>query len=181
MTGSVCDNTSVGVIIRDGAGRVLLIRRARPPIGLAPVAGHIDGHGDAPAAARAEVAEEIGLRVTSLSPRIHRWRPNRCRRRTGPQGAGHLWTVFDAAATGTLRPDPAEAGAADWYTRGDVQRLAERTAAAARGALGGQGFAADPGLEPVWVAFLAEFGLVRLGEDDLAAAGRLSQVPAGPG
>jgi 8-oxo-dGTP pyrophosphatase MutT (NUDIX family) len=62
----VCDNTSVGVIITNESGEYLMFDRNTFPPGTAPAAGHIDDHGSAEDAARAEVHEELGLHVVSL-------------------------------------------------------------------------------------------------------------------
>ena len=64
-----CCGTSVGVLVlNQGADRLLMITRATAPAGIAPVAGHaLDEHASYAAAARAEVAEEVGLQVTALN------------------------------------------------------------------------------------------------------------------
>jgi hypothetical protein len=62
-----CDNTSVGIVITDHQSRYLMFDRATFPPGTAPAAGHIDDHGTAEDAARAEVEEELGLTVTGLT------------------------------------------------------------------------------------------------------------------
>lgn len=153
---AVCDNTSVGVIITDDQGRLLMLQRVKPPAGIAPVAGHIDGHGSPEAAAYAEVAEEVGLTVTSLTLLVPRYgRGNVCRRQHGPEGPGHWWTIFRASVTGDITPGVEEVRNVRWYTPEEVQRLAYRTAAYACGDITPAAFEADPGLEPVWVHFLA--------------------------
>ena len=128
MTEEDCDNYSVGVIITDHDERLLLLTRATPPFGRAPVAGHQDQHGSADAAARAEVHEETGLTVTRLAVAIPRhWRDNVCRRRPGPRGIGHTWTIFSAEVTGTVNVDPLTALDSAWYTRTQLQHLTDRT------------------------------------------------------
>jgi NUDIX domain len=59
-----CDNTSVGVVIRDAEGRFALLKRAKFPVGIAPAAGHIDDHGSPEQAALDEVREELGIVLT---------------------------------------------------------------------------------------------------------------------
>ncbi len=169
-----CDNKSVGVLITDDQVRYLLIQRVRPPVGIAPVAGHIDQFGAADVAAIAEVAEEVGLTVTDLTPLTGRWRSNICRRQHGPWGPGHDWSIYHAEVTGTVTTDPAETTNPVWYTRQQLQQLAERTAAYAAGALPTDEWTAAPGIEPVWVDFLAELGIVDLPAADLAAVNRLA-------
>ena len=59
-----CDNKSVGVIIQNPEGEVALLRRAKFPVGMAPVAGHVDEHGSPEQAAIDEAAEEVGLHIS---------------------------------------------------------------------------------------------------------------------
>ncbi|MET9713375.1 NUDIX domain-containing protein, partial [Nocardiopsis alba] len=61
-----CCKTSVGVVtFSSDRSQMLMIRRGTAPAGIAPVAGHaLDEHASYEAAAREEVAEEIGLTVT---------------------------------------------------------------------------------------------------------------------
>ena len=55
-----CDNTSVGMIVRNDKDELLLIERKNEPYGFAPPAGHVDDHGSFEDAARAELEEEVG-------------------------------------------------------------------------------------------------------------------------
>lgn len=99
------------MLITDPDARLLVIERATAPVGIAPPAGYVfDAHPNYLAAARAEVAEELGLTVTTLTKLpVGGWRPNRCRRLPGPAGVGHFWQLYRAIADGTLRPSPREA------------------------------------------------------------------------
>ncbi|MDI6098186.1 NUDIX hydrolase [Actinoplanes sp. NEAU-A12] len=162
-----CDNTSVGVLITNREGQHLLFARNTPPVGIAPAAGHVDEHGSPEQAARTEVAEELGLTVTTLIPLAQQWRTNICRRQHGPHGPGHHWTVYRAEVTGTITASPREARNPRWYTTTELQYLAERTADRARGRISVAEFAANPGLEPVWVGFLYHAGLITLSLRDL--------------
>lgn len=164
-----CDNASAGVLIRRD-GRYLTLTRVRPPAGVAPVAGHIDEHGNPMAAARAEVAEEVGLTVVALARVITgRWRTNVCRRHPGPLGLGHKWTVYLAEVTGDLNPDEREARDLAWYSPAQLQILADHTTRYAQGHLSEEAFTARPGLEPVWAEFLAELHIIDLRPAELAA------------
>ena len=169
MNGKICDNASVGVMIRRDR-RWLFFERAAFPAGIAPCAGHVfDEHESYLDAACAEVREELGLTVGALySTGVGGWRPNRCRRDPGPQGTGHMWLVYTAEVSGDLQPSPRETRSVRWLEEQDMQALAGRTAAYARGEVSEPLFAAAPGIEPVWVAFLVELGLISMRASTLA-------------
>lgn len=171
-----CDNASVGVLITDNNDRWLMLERATFPPGIAPAAGHVfDDHTGYEQAARAEVAEELGLTVTALEllP-VGGWRPNACRRRPGPRGVGHQWQIYQATVTGNLNPSRRETRGTRWATRRELQVLADRTAAYARNEFPAADFERAPGIEPVWVRFLAELGLIRTSSADLDNIDRLT-------
>jgi 8-oxo-dGTP pyrophosphatase MutT (NUDIX family) len=161
-----CDHAAVGVLISSPAG-LLVFERVRPPAGIAPVAGHVDQHGGPEQAARAEVGEEVGLTVTSLLPLTTAWRPNRCRR-PATDRVGHYWSVYRAEVSGQIRPSAQEVRVPRWLHQDQLQQHALRTAAYAEGRLSEAQFAAEPGLEPMWVRFLHELELVRLPDDALS-------------
>jgi 8-oxo-dGTP pyrophosphatase MutT (NUDIX family) len=157
-----CDNTSVGVIIKDNKGRVALLKRARFPVGIAPPAGHIDTHGTPEQAAIAEVAEELGLYITAgnLQKTIIQKRrvSNQCRRVGGDH---HNWWVYEANKfEGRLNPDPDETKGAAWYDPAQLQELANRTTSFQAGHIGQSAWEASPGLEEIWLSFLTELGYV---------------------
>ncbi len=172
-----CCKTSVGVLIPSAdRTEMLMIRRGTAPAGIAPVAGHaLDEHADYAAAAREEVAEEIGLTVTELTPLVPGgFHPGRCRR----QGStGHTWELFEAAVTGTLDASEREVADVAWYPIADLQALAERTAAWASGRLTTEAFTSDPGLEPVWCHWMAELGYIELPAGDLDAIEAVAATP----
>jgi 8-oxo-dGTP pyrophosphatase MutT (NUDIX family) len=176
-----CDHRSVGVILTREDGRMLLIRRALPPIGIAPVAGHLDEHGDDLAAATAEVREEVGLSVGALALVAEGWRPNLCRRPiTSGRRPGHQWTVYRGEATGTLIADPRETRVARWVTRGQVATLAARTIAYAHGYVTDARYQASPGLEAVWLQWLLAADLLDpVAAHDIRAVDRVAQQPIG--
>lgn len=176
-----CDNASVGILIKRSAGgrdEWLMIELAKPPAGIAPVAGHVfDDHKSYEAAAVAEVREEIGLRVVSLvDTGIGGWRDNRCQREPGPRGTGHDWRIYLADVTGDLALSADEAAAGGWLRTGAVAHLAARTATYAIGDLSRPFWNAAPGLEPVWCGFLAQLGLFTLAPRDLAAIEHLANT-----
>ena len=151
----MCDNTSVGVVLRNPAGAYALLTRALPPVGIAPAAGHVDEHGTALDAAVAELREELGVRA-----RPHQLQPtavaalrldNTCRR---PGGSHHCWWVYTAEFDVTLHPDARETRGAAWYTPAELADLAARTRRWQAGAITDTAWTARPGLEPVWCDLL---------------------------
>lgn len=96
---NLCPGKSVGAIIRDQKGGVLVLYRKKRPIGLALPAGHID-EGEEPAQAmQREVYEETGLEVKRYREMLHRTFPNICSR-TDAKGLsynGHEWWVYEVA------------------------------------------------------------------------------------
>lgn len=172
-----CCNTSVGIVITDPDNRLLMITRA-DGTGIAPVAGHaLDSHPSWRAAAIAEVREETDLTVVDLTDTgVGGWRPNRCGRADpGLRGPGHDWRIYRATVTGCLAPDPRETRGASWYTPAEVQWHADRTIGYGTGAIAGDDWDAIPGLEAVWIEWLADIGMVTASRSDLAIADRLTR------
>lgn len=175
-----CDHKSVGVIIADHAGRLLLLTRAKPPAGRAPVAGHVDGHGDFARAAGDETMEEAGLIVDRLDLLDSGRLPNICRRPpAGPVHDGHDWRIYRAEVTGAPAFNADETRGGDWYTPGELQRLAGRTVLWGAGEISPVDFAIDPGLEPVWVYWFARLGYLTMTGAELTAMREIyTQPPA---
>ncbi|KAB7835509.1 NUDIX hydrolase [Streptomyces mobaraensis] len=169
-----CDNTSVGIIITDRQGRYLMFERATFPPGTAPAAGHIDDHGTAEDAGRAEVEEELGLTVIGLTRITGGWRDNPCRRLPGARGPGHDWTIYQATVTGDLAPSARETKNVRWIAPDALQELADRTVAYARGRITAAEFEAAPGIEPVWMQWLTSIAAIHISPDDLLWADELS-------
>lgn len=174
----ICDRKVVGALIRNTNGEYLMFRRGTPPVGIAPVAGHVDDHGGYEAAARAEVSEEVGLAVVSLRPAMTAQRANACRRDPGALPHGHHWEIFTADVDGELAPSAREvAGEPMWLGPDALQQIADRTVAYAHGQMPDEDFAADPGLEPVWVGLLAALGTVHVGAEDREAVDLIARRP----
>jgi ADP-ribose pyrophosphatase YjhB (NUDIX family) len=176
-----CDNASVGVLAErtDGNGRPrwLFIWRNTFPFDVAPVAGHVfDEHEHYVDAARSELKEEAGLEVTEVhwTP-AGGWRPNRCKRDPGAEGTGHHWEVYIAylgTSVPELKPSEREVRQARWLSRAQVQLLANRTLLYAEGRVGDSDWRESPGIEPVWVGFLADLDVIRM------PAGKLELIAA---
>ncbi len=109
----------VGGVAIDQQGRLLLVRRGRPPAAgrWSLPGGRVEpGESEAAALAR-EVLEETGL-VVDIGPLVGRadW----------PAGAGVLYAIADYAVRpigGTLAAGD-DAAAARWFTRADLDGLA---------------------------------------------------------
>lgn len=173
-----CCGTSVGAIIRDEEGALLMVERGWYPTGIAPVAGHVlDAHQDAAAALAAEVAEEVGLTVTSHRVLWQGWLPNLCASPPAQPIPGHHWTLVEATATGTLAPADDETRGAAWYPQAEVRALAARTLAYARGQITAAEWETRPGLEPVWCHLLTTAGLLSLTGAEVALVRRLYTTP----
>ena len=156
---AICDNKSVGVIIRNTQNKVLLIDRARFPFGLAAPAGHIDEHGSEAQTAIQEVFEEVGLMLPLVGLRkviSSRRIENTCRRLGGDY---HDWTVFMAdGITGTPVSNNDEIINSNWYSPRELQVLADKSVSF-------KGIQIEKGqqlLEPIWLGFLSELGIVAI-------------------
>ena len=158
-----CDNRSVGVVLWNERGELALLKRGRFPVGMAPAAGHIDTHGSPEQAGIDELQEELGVSVAIgglVRTAIHERRAaNVCRRMGGDY---HVWNIYEAhAASAELSPDPDETKGAAWYDKTAVQALADRTRLYRHGNIDAEDWIVRPGLEEVWVDFLAELGYVQ--------------------
>ena len=96
----VCDNTSVGQIIRDGE-KIVVIERANYPEAFALPAGHVDGDPNFYDAMVREIKEEAGLEVGENKLVFEEDINNPCKREGG---SFHDWEVFEASVwSGDLR------------------------------------------------------------------------------
>lgn len=151
-----CDHTSVGILVfRDG--KLLIIDRKRPPLGLAAPAGHVDKHGNPDdseisqfeTAARNELEEEAGLQATSLTLIGEGRKENPCRR---PDGTWHYWRIYRTEALGELKPSTEETRGHFWCTRDQMADLLKgKSITMSRG---------EAGLEPVWHDWFTELDIL---------------------
>jgi ADP-ribose pyrophosphatase YjhB (NUDIX family) len=159
VSGSIpsCDHTSVGVLAWR-SGRLLLIERRKPPVGIAPPAGHVDQHGSFEAAAAAELFEETGLhsgRFDLLKSAAYR---NPCRR---PGGDWHHWRIYEATDLwGELHPSPSETKGARWYDLNEIVILHDRTRLFQRGSISLSDWEKSPGIEPIWADIFDELRML---------------------
>lgn len=116
----------VGAVIRDGAGRIVVVRRGRPPsAGLWSIpGGRVEGRETLADALRREVLEETRLEVEvgEVAGRIELAADD-----GGPSPAGVRYAVTDFYATPLDPASPLIAGddalEARWVTRRDLERL----------------------------------------------------------
>lgn len=145
-----CNNTSVGILVIRGF-RLLLIERRKPPYGWAPPAGHVDDGETYEQAVKRELAEEVGLRASSVALLLSKRYQNKCRRLGGDY---HNWQVFQAWPKGTLTLSEQETRAARWVTRYELAHLTEIGIDHMACGDGPEEWRRRPGLEPVWIDIL---------------------------
>lgn len=156
----ICDNLSVGIVIRNKSGLYALLERRKFPVGFAPVAGHIDNHGSAEQAALDEAQEELGINLTpdNLQKTVidTKRKNNQCVREGGSY---HIWTVFESTIPHqALQPDVNETKGGRWFHPDELQALADRTRAYLRSEISESDWQKSPGLEHVWLDHLTELG-----------------------
>jgi ADP-ribose pyrophosphatase YjhB (NUDIX family) len=174
-----CCGTSVGILIENEAGGLLMVTRGWWPRGTAPVAGHVrDSHTSVAAALVAEVQEEVGLTVTGSSLIWQGRLPNLCASLPALPEAGHDWAVAVATAEGEIRPAPGETKGARFYDPEEVHALAEVTLSHYR-AGGAAAAQPDASLEAVWLRLLHETERLELSRADLAVAASAYTTPPG--
>jgi ADP-ribose pyrophosphatase YjhB (NUDIX family) len=150
-----CDHTSVGMIVRK-EDKTLLIERMKYPFGFAPPAGHVDGDSSFELAAKRELTEEVGLTAAKLKLVFEGRKDNVCRR---PDGSWHYWKIYEVEVRGEVKRSEDETKRAGWYTRQEIEELAERTMKYLRGEVSEDEWQKNPGLEVFWYEFGKEFEL----------------------
>jgi len=150
-----CDNTSVGMIVRE-EGNLLLIERGRFPFGYAPPAGHLDGNSYEDAARR-ELEEEVGLQASEIKLIAQGRKENMCRR---DGGSHHDWKIYEVQVSGELDFSPDEVKQGRFYTIEEIKTFSERTHAFLSGSITDEDWQSDPGLEPVWDDWFRELKII---------------------
>ncbi|MBZ0171473.1 MAG: NUDIX domain-containing protein, partial [Phycisphaerales bacterium] len=97
----------------DPGGRVYLQRRAlskdcSPGLWDTSASGHVLAGEDYDACARREITEELGLTGFDLSPCLFKLPAH-------PDTGNEFVCVYRVTTAATIRPDPAEISAGDWY------------------------------------------------------------------
>ena len=131
-------HVSVGAVIRDKEGKILLVDRAIFPPGLAGIAGHLDEGEKPEEAITREIGEEANLAVKKLRLLLHNfvdW--NECSRGV----KGHEWYVFEAECAGTPEKNDRESKSIGYYSVEELKKIEEK-------------------IEPVWKHFLKELEII---------------------
>ncbi|MDP3954580.1 MAG: NUDIX hydrolase [bacterium] len=119
----ICDNTSVGMIIKNGDDMAIIFRKNYPEAYALP-AGHVDGDNPWNVGLKREVREEVGLDVTQDKVVFKKDIDNPCKRENGSH---HSWEVSEAISwTGELKAGY-DAKEARWRNLEKVKELARRT------------------------------------------------------
>src|SRR3989344_5668473 len=118
----ICDNKSVGQIIRNN-GEILLIERFNYPQAYALPAGHLDGDNFELAAAR-ETKEEVGIFIEKNKKIWEGTMANQCKREGG---SSHSWAIFEAEKWVGHVASGSDAKKAFWSTADQLKKIASRT------------------------------------------------------
>lgn len=152
----VCDNKSVGMLIRRD-DEILLIERKKPPFGFAPPAGHVDDKGSFKRAAREEVEEEVGLTPREIKLIAEGRKENPCRREGG---TWHYWKIYQVETDGELKRSEDETKQAGWFSVDQIKSLVQRTEKYLAGKILEEEWQKSPGIEPVWREWFKELGIL---------------------
>lgn len=153
---NICDHKSVGMIVY-GGDDILLIERKKQPFGFAPPAGHIDGDRTFEESAIRELREEVGLTAINLKLLIKGRKENHCRRE---DGTWHYWEIYEVEATNEVERSKDETKQANWFSKDQITKLAERTREYLSGKIPENEWENNPGLEPVWLEWFEELKII---------------------
>lgn len=152
-----CDNTSVGMIVKQ-EDKILLIERKKFPWGFAIPAGHVDDDKNFETAAIRELKEEVGLDAQKLELIVEGRKENQCRR---PGGDWHYWKIYQVdTQEGELSRSLDETKQANFYSIDDIKKLAEKTELYKRAEISDEDWEKNPGLEPVMCEHFKEIGII---------------------
>jgi len=152
----VCDNKSVGMIIKRGKD-ILLIERKKPPFGFAPPAGHVDDKGSFANAAREEVKEEVGLNSGEIRLIAEGRKENHCRRECG---TWHYWKIYQVEADGEIERSKIETKHVGWFSIDLIKSLALKTEKYLAGEISEKEWQQSPGIEPVWLEWFRKLTII---------------------
>lgn len=152
----VCDNKSVGMLIRRD-DKILLIERKKPPFGFAPPAGHVDNKGSFDNAAKEEIKEEVGLTPKEIKLIAEGRKENPCRREGG---TWHYWKIYQVETDGELKRSEDETKQAGWFSIDQIKSLAQKTEKYLAGEIPEEEWQQSPGIEPVWLEWFRELNII---------------------
>ena len=135
---------SVGAIIKNKEGKILLVDRKNPPFGFAGLAGHIDEGEEPDRAIRAivrEVLEESGFIVTNpkLMENAAEMINNMCKHGIDV----HCWFLFECECSGMPRKEEGGAHSIGWVSPAEIQQLSNENK-----------------LEPVWEFWFKRYKII---------------------
>lgn len=114
-------HTSVGIIIKDDTGKILMIDRAVSPYGWACPAGHVDKGETPKQAAIRETREEVNVGIKELKL-LHEEYVNWSECVKGVKG--HHWYVYKATDwTGQEKGDEYETKDIGWFSPEEIKNL----------------------------------------------------------
>lgn len=118
---------SVGAIIKNNKGEILMIDRLKTPFGWACPAGHIDEDEEPEEALLREVKEETGLNIKSFNEiDINYTRDDYtdCPQEPCSRGINfHMWFIYDVVAEGELIFKADEVKAIKWCSIEEIKHL----------------------------------------------------------
>lgn len=150
----ICDNKSVGMILKNSEGKYLVILRKTSPKVYACPASHVDVHGGSVEIAKEELPKEAGISDVKLSLVLQKDYPNPCSR----GGKHHLWSVFEGIYDGPI--SDSDAGKVSWKTAEEIKELSERTEMHREGKISQDDYEKDPGFEDVWINIFRDLNIL---------------------
>ncbi len=133
--------------------KLLLIERAKFPFGFAIPAGHVDGDPSYEESARRELQEEVGLDTKELTLIAEGRKENPCRRE---DGSWHYWKIYQMVTKGGVDRSKDETKQAGWYSKEQIQALANKTEKYNSKEISEEEWTKDPGLEPIMYEWFRE-------------------------
>jgi ADP-ribose pyrophosphatase YjhB (NUDIX family) len=152
----MCDNKSVGMLVRKD-GSLLLIERKKLPFGFAPPAGHVDEDVSFEDAARRELGEEVGLKTKEMILLVEGRKENLCRR---DGGSWHYWKIYSVETDGEIRRSLDETKQARYFGAEELSELVMKTERYIAGEIKPEAWEESPGLEPVWYEWLKKLRII---------------------
>lgn len=152
----ICDHTSVGILIYKD-DKILLIERAKFPIGFAMPAGHVDEDKTFKESAQRELKEEVGLDTIELKLIAEGRKENKCRRE---DGTWHYWKIYKIVAAGEIERSKDETKQVRWYSIEQIKQLGYKTEKYNNKEISEDEWNENPGLEPVMYEWFKKLKII---------------------